>query len=352
MCSFHSFNALKTHLSRYHIGHRVTQTTQNQEPLVFICPICLFKQPFSDITLFRHLRVHLKSHEVVECPYKNCQFKSNVYSSFNSHKSKNHQFHSSLDYKDGLVVSQGSDIPQYTHGIASDTTDNEPGPSDSLHVAEMQCDVNKLKCQLKLNLSSLFLKMQSILRVSDTTSQEIFQHMNQIFSLSRPIVKGTLRETLQKHNLAVSNYVLDELTEAVMNCNVVVSATSKGSELSTAKRRKIFVEKNYPLVMPVQYHLEMSGKKMVYVPILKMIQELFKTTDIFHKLQESVSLPGRCTSCCNGSYFQTNTLLSSGDFSLPLQLYIDDLEIANPLGTSKKNSQTMCCVLGVCQPSQ
>lgn len=91
---------------------------------------------------------------------------------------------------------------------------------------------------------------------------------------------------------------------------------------------------------------------MVYVPILKMIQELFKNTDILHKLQESVSLPGHYTSCCDGSYFQTNTLLSSGEFSLPLQLYIDELEIANPLGTSQKNPQTMCCLLGLCQPSQ
>lgn len=74
---------------------------------------------------------------------------------------------------------------------------------------------------------------------------------------------------------------------------------------------------------------------MVYVPILNMIQALLKNTDILHKLQESVSLPGQCKFCCNGFYFQTNTLLSSGKFSL--QLYIDDLEIANPLTTSKTN---------------
>lgn len=269
-CSFYSFNALKTHLSRYHIGDSITQEAQNPEPLVCICPICLFKQPFSDTTLFRHLRVHLKSHEVVECPYKNCQFKSNVYSSFNSHKSKNHQFHSTSDYKDGLIVSQESDVPQCPHATASDTTENEPGPSnDSLDVAEMQCDIDKLRCQLKCNLSSLFLKMQSILHVSDTASQEIIQHLNEIFSLLKPIVKETLTETLQKHNLAVSSSVLDELTEAVMDCNVVVKATSKGSDLSTAKRRKVFVEKNYPLVKPVQYDLEMSGKKWFMCLFLK-----------------------------------------------------------------------------------
>lgn len=115
-----------------------------------------------------------------------------------------------------------------------------------------------------------------------------------------------------------------------MDCNVVVKATSEGSDLSTVKRRKLFVERIYPL--PVQYALEMSGEKMVYVPILTMIQELFKNTDVLHKLQETVSLPDHYTSCCDGSYFLTNTLFSSGEFSLPLQLYIDELEMANPLG--------------------
>lgn len=128
-----------------------------------------------------------------------------------------------------------------------------------------------------------------------------------------------------------------------MDCNVVVKATSEGSDLSTVK---VFVERTYPLVKPVQYALEMSGEKMVYVPILTMIQELFKNTDVLHKLQETVSLPDHYTSCCDGSYFLTNTLFSSGEFSLPLQLYIDELEMANPLGTSKKIHK-LCAVYWV-----
>lgn len=38
----------------------------------------------------------------------------------------------------------------------------------------------------------------------------------------------------------------------------------------------------------------------------------------------------------DGLYFQENEVLSSSELSLPLLLYIDDLEIANPLGTSRK----------------
>ena len=74
----------------------------------------------------------------------------------------------------------------------------------------------------------------------------------------------------------------------------------------------------------------------MYVPILSMIQELFKDTDILNKITEKNTASGQYVSCSNGSHFLENELLSTGDLILPLQLCIDDLEICNPLGTSRK----------------
>lgn len=88
--------------------------------------------------------------------------------------------------------------------------------------------------------------------------------------------------------------------------------------------------------MPVEYQLEQSGHTIMYVPILQMIQELFKNTDILDKITELNTEPGQYVSCSNGSYFLENELLATVDLSLPIQLYIDELEIANPLGTSRK----------------
>ena len=73
----------------------------------------------------------------------------------------------------------------------------------------------------------------------------------------------------------------------------------------------------------------------MYVPILSMIQELFKDTDILNKITEKNTASGQYVSCSNGSHFLENELLSTGDLILPLQLCIDDLEICNPLGTSR-----------------
>lgn len=57
----------------------------------------------------------------------------------------------------------------------------------------------------------------------------------------------------------------------------------------------------------------------MYVPILAMIQELFKNTDILDKITESGTASGQYAS--DGSYFLENDL-STGDLILPLQLYI------------------------------
>jgi len=49
-----------------------------------------------------------------------------------------------------------------------------------------------------------------------------------------------------------------------------------------------------------------------------------------------MSQKGHYTSHQDSLYFQKNNLFSSLELSLPIFLYIDDAEIGNPLGTSRK----------------
>lgn len=187
-----------------------------------------------------------------------------------------------------------------------------------------------------MNVSSLFLKMQAILHVSNTATQKIVDHLNQIFSLSQPLIKDTVSDILQRNGHNIPETTLDEAVSAIMDSNVLFTATSKGAELSSSKRRTTFIEHHYPCVMPVEYQLEQPGHTIMYVPILQMIQGLFKNTDILNKIAEPNNEPGVYASCFDGSYFLENELFSTGDLILPIHLYIDELDIANPLGTSRK----------------
>ena len=128
---------------------------------------------------------------------------------------------------------------------------------------------------------------------------------------------------------------LDQVVSAVMDSNIFASATAKGEDFSST-RRKTYIEKNFPVVKPVQYVLE-PGHTVVHVSILEMIQEVFRQTDILDKIKETkTALKGHYVSHQDGWYFKDNKLLSSEELTLPLLLYTDDLEIANPLGTSRK----------------
>lgn len=173
------------------------------------------------------------------------------------------------------------------------------------------------------NLASFFLKMQSILHVSNMASQEIVEHLTQIFFLSQLILKHDIREVLQSHDITVSE------------THTIVSATAKGKQLSSTKRRKTVIENNYPVVKPVQFLLQ-PGHTAVHVPILELIQNIFNHTDILDKIKErKVAQNSHYVSHQDGLY-KENTFLSSDELKITLILYIDDLEIANPLGTSCK----------------
>lgn len=129
--------------------------------------------------------------------------------------------------------------------------------------------------------------------------------------------------------------------------NVLLKFTSTGGSLSTASRRASYIQQEFPLVMPVEFRLDRDSS-VVYVPILKMLQALLNNKDILDKVLHvecGASLEGY-HSFRDGSHFKENVLLNVEEFRIALGLYIDDFEVANPLGTSKKIHK-LCAVYWV-----
>ena len=92
MCIFSTLNSLKVHLSRIHAGKRKVDgdTTDLTVKRAFHCPVCDFKQPFAEREMFIHLKGHLRKKETVPCPFRACTFKTNVYSTFNARRCREH----------------------------------------------------------------------------------------------------------------------------------------------------------------------------------------------------------------------------------------------------------------------
>ncbi len=76
------------------------------------------------------------------CPYKDCSFTTNVYSSFNSHKSRSHQASVSSDFQNDIVSEVGqASIP----AVDGDLYEEPPGTDEDPVGDDGQCDTDELK---------------------------------------------------------------------------------------------------------------------------------------------------------------------------------------------------------------
>ena len=98
---------------------------------------------------------------------------------------------------------------------------------------------------------------------------------------------------------------------------------------------------------PVEFVTGEHKQSVVYIPVLKMLQSLLNKDEILDKALtvSSGDMQGYST-FRDGSRFKENTLLVEENFQIALALYIDDFEVANPLGTSK-NKHKICAVYWV-----
>ncbi|XP_051526338.1 uncharacterized protein LOC127424872 isoform X1 [Myxocyprinus asiaticus] len=279
LCSFKSFNALKVHLTRNHSQHVDTEQTSGSKetPLIFHCE---FKEPCTESLFFSQLRQHLKKNEKVQCPYKDCNFESRIYSAFNAHKCKEHQFSSQRKLNPNTAVESqnlAADLPQdVTQNTSSyhESMDTTEFGQDEYEEEDQTQNLDHLQNQLERNLGLLFLKMQTILHISDAAVQEIIQQINQIFLLTKPLLSNAIQQILDQHGVSDNNSVLRDIVKVVTENNLILKMTDSGESLSTVSKRASYFQKEFPIVMPIEYKLEEDSQSFAYVPILNMLQVL------------------------------------------------------------------------------
>lgn len=117
--------------------------------------------------------------------------------------------------------------------------------------------------------------------------------------------------------------------------------------MSTTSKRTSYISKEFSVVTPVEFVLKNDRQTVVYIPILKMLQTLLNNGDILDKAMSPESnLSQGYRSHRDGSRFKDNSLLTEEEFRIALYLYIDDFEVANPLGTSRKKHK-LCAIYWV-----
>lgn len=120
-CTFKTWNALIVHQSRIHS----TQVSNTQKELcTFSCHLSNCKNLANDRDYFIHIDTHLRRNETVCCMFVGCSFKTNVYGTFKSNKSRHHTPHTVTDFIPGIVKTTTLKSPSVNDSF-SDSQDEE-----------------------------------------------------------------------------------------------------------------------------------------------------------------------------------------------------------------------------------
>lgn len=140
--------------------------------------------------------------------------------------------------------------------------------------------------------------------------------------------------------------MISELLKDLCQLNPFTVALGVDGPLSTHYRREQFMKEHLSLTEPVEYIIDSSQEKTFrYVPILPLLSQLLSnrnTLDIILQNRSQSNALSEWRSLHDGSLYKENSFLSCDELRLPLILYIDDFEVCNPLGTSRKKHKVTC----------
>lgn len=274
--------------------------------------------------------------------FKGCAFKTNIYSTFHTHKNRKHNPHTLNDFKSEFVTvvarSQESDTSVTDNAFCAADTDVESEADIGVHTSSIE----ELSKAIEQNIASVILKLEHILFVPATAIDELLQELHYLLSsVSIPITFNSVSNILKTHNVQVDESVVKELAEVVCKSCPLTKTFAKDGPLATVHKRKQYYKEQFNVVNPVEYILDpKANETFQYIPLLPSLQHLLSNSDILekvihtHKTQENIL--GVVQYKNKGWNLLQRSFFSGKDLKLSISLYVDDFEVCNPLGTSRK----------------
>ncbi len=168
------------------------------------------------------------------------------------------------------------------------------------------------------------------------------EELNFIFhSASGLIIKDILQSCLGKHNCEIDEAVVSDMVRELCDSNPFTSSLSRSGPLSSAYKRSAFFKEQFGVVEPVEYVLSKEeNQTFQYIPLLKSLLQTLTQKEIrdfiFHDGGAQSNSDSQHRVLSDGNYYKTNELFSAEHPTIAIILHVDDFEICNPLGTSRK----------------
>lgn len=117
----------------------------------------------------------------------------------------------------------------------------------------MADNIDDLEWQLEHNVAALFLRMRTILNISESAVQDVIQQVSQIMDLSKPLLFSSIQKILLNYYPDADMSIASEIVTAISESNVILKHTQKGGSLSTSSRRASYMVKEFKIVEPVEF---------------------------------------------------------------------------------------------------
>ncbi|XP_064468606.1 uncharacterized protein LOC135381211 [Ornithodoros turicata] len=282
----------------------------------FVCPRCQWRT-FALKPLFRHLRTTHGHEKQWLCGLSGCM---RSFATFPSYRKHVHRKHQELLREDANRTESGhsSDGPT---GAAS-ASDLDTMDTDSEHQegeAGPNIDQNNSASEDPVRqLALLLLKWKECGRIPESTIHEI---ANDIICYIQGLTDYWLTKTEEERTELMS------------------SVSEQMQRLETRVGRNDYWKLYLPFVEPTTIILgtDERGKSIVfhYVPICEVLKNILDNPNVYSNFRRCDSEAGYLSSVFDGSAFRSHSYFQGDVKKICLQLYADELEICDPLGSKR-----------------
>lgn len=264
----------------------------------------------------------------LKCGQVGCSRSFSRFSGFRKHLNKCH-------------VSSSFDSAELDFSPVQSVTDTSTAAND---------DVVPEHLEAESELSSADLVNSCAAVISDLKAAGVGQSVvNPVVNSMEEIVQDIqqhAKETVIKH--VFSNERETEMCKKVEAC--FDELENPFSVLNSEYKRSKYLSDKWETVEPVEcvigsrfdtrrnkktgtYDQAVVQDKFMYVPILSTLESIFKSQHVGEMLKKSDTCDSRLRDICDGSLLKT--LFSTEKHTVQIQMFYDDFEVANPLGSKR-----------------
>ena len=355
--SFPSFSSLKSHYNSCHknkvywnkkSGVSVRQNQLVEELIQLRCEKASCGH--STVCSLRKFKAHLYTHtdkkEEVQCLF--CSYKSNTSGTLKSHFSRKHRVQTVNMICSKFLQNDRIEGFQDTEDV-EDEKDKELELELELDVAEGLSDEDDGGDEFdeeELFVKALAMTFNEWMNVKNLAYSTVNFVVSEIFNSYEKGVHFTVEKIKSKlMEEGIDQKTIQEILEKVDENDPFKKARE---ELENERNRLRFIDNNFNHVKPITIVLsdEHSSVKesYQYVPINESLKVLLEDQTYVsqkaadpHYYEEDVIKDVR-----DGSCFQSNKFFTENPEAVPLLLFIDELEVCNPLGAGKTKHKINC----------